>query len=225
MIELNDRIYEVEKTRRKVRLDTPIQIGIAVYSYAKLLLINFWEFLNKYLIKEKYELLYCDTDSLYLALSEENIDDCIKPDLLGAWQREKWEFLSSTDKTEIEFDGQKIPFNQFDKRTPGKFKPEFEGQGVVCLNSKVVHAWGVDKEGKPIYKTSSKGSQKRRNLFGKAHFLSVLETQIPHHVINAGFYKDNLTMKTYTQSKQGLAFFYAKRKILHDGISTTHLDI
>ena len=95
---------------------------------------------------------------------------------------------------------------------------------MACLNPKVVHAWGHDESG-PKSKTSCKGSNKRRNLFGKEHFLSVLETQIPEIVINSGFIKDNLTIKTYTQKKQGLGFFYAKRKVLPDGIRTVHLDI
>ena len=133
--------------------------------------------------------------------------------------------MSSNDKTPTEFGGQIIPFFQFDKRTPGKFKPEFEGTGMVCLNSKVIHAWGTDNEGTPTFKTSCKGENKRRNLFGKEHFMSVLETRIPHQVKYAGFYKDNLTIKTYTQTKKGLVFFYGKRKFLEDGISTIHLRI
>ena len=38
------------------------------------------------------------------------------------------------------FEGQEIPFSQFDQRTPAKFKPEFQGDGMTALNSKVVHA-------------------------------------------------------------------------------------
>ena len=224
MIELNDNFYEIEKSRKTVKHNTPIQIGLSVYSYAKILLIEFWEFLDKFLIKEKYDLLYCDTDSLYLAISEETLSECVKPNLKDEWLREKDKFLSSSDKTPIEFNGQMIPFSQYDKRTPGKFKPEFTGDGMVCLNSKVVHAWGQDEQG-PKSKTSCKGSNKRRNQFCKDHFLSVLETQIPEIVINSGFIKDNLTIKTYTQKKQGLGYFYAKRKVLADGIRTTHLDI
>ena len=30
---------------------------------------------------------------------------------------------------------------------------------------------------------------------------------------------------TYTQTKKGLEYFYAKRRVLDDGVSTTHLDI
>ena len=165
-------------------------------------------------------MLYCDTDSIYLAISEETIDQCVNPNLWDQWLQEKDKFFSSNDDTLYEFDGQMIPFAQYDKRTPGKFKPEFVGNGMVSLNSKVVHAWSELKS-----KTSCKGTQKRRNTFTKDHFLSVLETRIPEIIVNSGFVKDNLTIKTYTQKKQGLGFFYAKRKVLPDGIRTTHLDI
>ncbi len=225
MVELNDQICEVTKSRKKVKHSSPIQIGIAVYSYAKLLLINFWEFLDTYLMREKFELMYCDTDSLYLAISEDSLDECVRPDRLEEWHREKGNFISSTDNSPTEFDGQLIPFSQFDKRTPGKFKPEFIGDGLVCLNSKVVHAWGKDEDDNPISKTSCKGSNKKRNLFGKEHFLSVLQTHLPEQVVNAGFVKDNLNIKTYKQTKLGLGFFYAKRKVMSCGIRTTHLDI
>ena len=50
-------------------------------------------------------------------------------------------------------------------------------------------------------------------------------TQIPEIITNSGFIEDNITIKTYTQKKQGLGFFYAKRKVLPGGIRTTHLDI
>ena len=224
MVELNDNFYEVEKSRKTVKHNAPITIGISVYSYAKLILIEFWEFINKFLVQDKYEICYCDTDSLYLAISEDSLDQCVKPEMVQEWENEKQKFLASDDETLVKFDGKMITRKQFDKRTPGLFKPEFEGDGIVCLNSKVVHAWGHDESG-PKSKTSCKGTNKRRNLFGKEHFLSVLETQIPEIVTNSGFIKDKLTIKTYTQKKQGLGFFYAKRKVLPDGIRTVPLDI
>ncbi len=84
--ELNGGIYEVIKTKKKVVLDTPIQMGIAVYSYAKLSLIEFWEFLNKYLINDMYKLMECDTDSLYIAFAHDTIDECVKPGLQEEWK-------------------------------------------------------------------------------------------------------------------------------------------
>ena len=166
-----------------------------------------------------------DTDSLYLALARESIDECVKPELREEWDRKKWEFFSSDDKTEMEFEGRTITKEQFDKRTPGKFKLEFEGDGMYCLNSKVFHIWKQLPDRTISTKTSCKGTQKSRNDLEKEHFSSVLRTQEPFYVENAGFIKDNLTMKTYIQTKVGLGHFYGKRKVLADGIHTTHLDI
>ena len=95
---------------------------------------------------------------------------------------------------------------------------------MVALNSKTCHAWGHDENG-PIYKTSAKGVNKRRNNFSKEHFLSVMITQIPEVVVNSGFIKDNLIIKTYKQKKIGLSSYYVRRKVLPDGRRTTHLDI
>ena len=81
MQEPNGDVYEIEKQKRKVLLDLPMQIGIAVYSYAKLRLIEFWEFTNTYLMNDHYQLMECDTDSSYIAFAKNNIDECVKPEL------------------------------------------------------------------------------------------------------------------------------------------------
>ena len=225
--ELNGDVYEVEKQKRTVVLDTPLQIGVGVYSYAKLSLLSFWEFINRFLENDLYQLMECDADSLYIALARETIDEFVKPELREEWETEKWNFFSSTDETEIQFAGQNIPFSQWDKRTPGKYKAEFEGVGMICLNSKVFHIWAAtfNEQGELITKTSCKGTQKKRNDLVKKDFIAILETRKPHRVENAGFIRDGLDTKTYTQWKKGLEYFYAKRKVLSDGVSTTHLDI
>ena len=42
---------------------------------------------------------------------------------------------------------------------------------------------------------------------------------------NAGFIRDGLETRTYLQTKRGLNYWYVKRKVLDDGVTTTHLDI
>ena len=58
---------------------------------------------------------------------------------------------------------------------------------------------------------------------------AVLETQKPQIITNAGFVKTIVKLgpeiSTYLQNKTGYGYFYCKRKVLNDGISTTHLDI
>ena len=227
--ELNEHIFEVEKKHKKIVHDLPVQIGLAVYSYAKLRMLEFWEFINTFLVNDLYQLMEMDTDSLYIAFARDTIDDCVRPELRAKWVVEKRKWFSSDHNFEILFEGYTIPYSQWDKRTPGKFKPEFDGDGMVCLNSKVYHIWSSsrkDDDGKYITKTSCKGAQQKRNTLLKEHFVNVLDTQKQHFVKNAGFVKDKEgIIKTYTQKKVGMGYFYAKREVLEDGVTTIHLDI
>ena len=94
MEELSPTMYEIEKKKQKILLDLPVQIGAAVYSYAKLRMIEFWEVLNKYLLNDHYQLMEMDTDSLYIAFAKPTIDECVKPLLREEWMREKWNWFS-----------------------------------------------------------------------------------------------------------------------------------
>ena len=222
-------IFEVVKGKKKVIIDTPVIVANAVYSYAKLNLICFWEFINKYLINEYYSIMEIDTDSFYMAIARDTIDECVKPHLKEEWGKEKWKFLTLQDKTPINFNGHTITLKDYDKRTPGKYKEEFNGVGMICLNSKVYHIWSDKinpKTGKVYAKTSCKGVQKRRNELVREDFLSIIkDPNMKHFIENAGFIMDGLETRTYTQLKKGLNYFYCKRKVLADGVSTTHLDI
>ena len=174
-----------------------------------------------------YQLMECDTDSLYIAIARESIDDCVKPELLEEWYRVKWNFFSLEDDTTMEFKGHTIQISQYEKRTPGKYKEEFNGIGMICLNSKLYHIWTDKyKDGELITKTLCKGIQKKRNELTRDDFLSMLKNPRKQHTVeNAGFIRDGLETRTYTQTKKGLNYFYCKRKVLADGINTTHLDI
>ena len=52
----------------------------------------YYIFIQKFCDTEKYEELEVDTNSLYLALSEENLEDFILPE-----KRNKWEAIRSRD--------------------------------------------------------------------------------------------------------------------------------
>ena len=147
--ELNENIYEVEKMKRKVVHDLPLQIGLAVYSYAKLRMLEFWKMINDYLVNDLYQIMEMDTDSLYIALARDTLDECVKSERCAEWKdvKEKW-FPSEDIKARIKFRDQWITKKQYDYRTPGKFKLEYDGFGMCCLNSKTYIIWGqVDKDG------------------------------------------------------------------------------
>ena len=75
----------------------------------------------------------CDTDQLYIAFARETIDECVKPELVDKWEVEKWKWFARKDKKhKMNFEGNVITFAQYDKITPGKFKPEFIGEFMCC---------------------------------------------------------------------------------------------
>ena len=75
------------------------------------------------------------------------------------------------------------------------------------------------------YNLSSKGVQEKRNTLTPHDFTNTLNTQAPKIIENAGLIRDKGVIHTYTQQKQGISYFYCKRKVLLDNVSTTHLDI
>lgn len=136
----------------------------------------------------------------------------------------------------------------WDSRTPGKFKKEFTGHSILALNAKTYICSKDDRElalefpypenpsiddQKRIddvrvshkHKVSSKGLSKHTNNLTDDQFLSVLQSKDSVSGINTGFIRKNNTTFTYSQRRRGLTYFYAKRKVMDDGVSTTHLDI
>ena len=78
--ELDDNRFEVTSGKHKIIMDTPIQIGCAVYQLAKLKMLQFYyDCLDKYVDRSDFQYVEMDTDSAYLALSADKLDDVIKP--------------------------------------------------------------------------------------------------------------------------------------------------
>ena len=109
----------------------------------------------------------------------------------------------------------------FDKRTPGLFKLEYKGDGIVALCSKTYCCFGKDAQ----TKTSAKGISKRLNVLTKNKYLQVLNTRKSGSGINKGFRTDGRSMFTCTQQRDALSYFYIKRKVKENGSSTEPIDI
>ena len=110
LTELPNDYYEVEKTKKKINLDLPVHLGVFILNYAILRMLEFYyDFLDYYLHHEDFEILKMDTDSNYLGISAENVEDLIKPELLEEFERNKHNWFI-------------IPFAPQGKRTPGLFK-------------------------------------------------------------------------------------------------------
>ena len=80
-------------------------------------------------------------------------------------------------------------------------------------------------EGENYDKYSCKGIQKNQNEISKDSFHNVLFNDVEDVYTNKGFRVINNEMVTYIQHKKGLSYYYDKRIVLADGVSTVPLDI
>ena len=107
----------------------------------------------------------------------------------------------------------------YDKRTPGLFNVEWYGDGFVGLCRKTYYCFGsTDKH-------STKGLIKRQNVIDKDAFLAVLTNRRSASGVNRGFRVRDSSVMTYVQGRAALTYFYGKRKVLADGISTAPLEV
>ena len=91
-----DQLYDVELVKSEIEHREPIIVGFFILQYAKLRMLELYHsFFKKFCDTDKYEQLEMDTDSLYMALSEENLDNVILPK-----KRAEWDELHSKDCTD-----------------------------------------------------------------------------------------------------------------------------
>ena len=138
---ITDQLYEVEHVKSEIEHREPIFVGLFILQYAKLRMLElYYNFFKKFCDTEKYEELEMDTDSLYLALSEENLKDIILPE-----KRNEWEAIRSrycTDSFTANATGNVFPrtcctaHEKHDKREPRLFDEEFRSSEMLCLCSK-----------------------------------------------------------------------------------------
>ena len=66
------------------------QCGIAVYQLGKLRMLGlYYDFLDKYFSRQDFELCYMDTDSFYLALSGDSLDEIFRSEMEQAYEADK----------------------------------------------------------------------------------------------------------------------------------------
>ena len=91
-----DQLYGVELVKPEIEHREPIIVGFFILQNAKQRMLElYYNFFKKFGDTNKYEELETDTDSVYLALSEENLEDVIFPE-----KRAEWKELRSKDCTD-----------------------------------------------------------------------------------------------------------------------------
>jgi len=211
-IQINN-IYEVTMTKVNIRQDLPIQIGCSIFDDSKLRMFQFYyDCVDKYISREDFQYIEMDTDSAYLAMTND-FESLIKAELKDEFEKDKYNWFPRTDSKENK---------AYDKRKPGLFKIECEGDGMVALCPKSYIIWKKDEA-----KISSKGCQKKNNesMLNKQQYLNCLNGGVTHPCTNKGFRMIDQVMKTYEQKKIGLSPIYTKGVVLGNGINIAPLSI
>ena len=204
--EINEGVFEVRQRKKQVTITRPYQCGIAVYQLAKLRMLEFYyDFLDKFCDRRDFELIQMDTDSFYMALSANDFDEIIKPEMKELYKEEKKNWLVT---------------DEYSKRVPGLFKAEFQGKRMIALTSKCYFADSGKDEG--VKKFSCKGVSRRQNKMNWERYKNALFGSLDK-ARNIGFRKRDNHIVTYEQSKLGLSAYYDKRIVHEDGIHTSCL--
>ena len=226
MSELED-MYEVEMEPTTINMNLPIYLGFFILQYAKKRMLEFsYQFLKKNLEQNTYMYLSMDTDSAYYALSTPDLQSAIKsPELLKQYvdkihhncnnqpysaSTENWFPRKCCDK-----------HIKYDRRTPGLFKLEAVGHSMISLCSKTYVLQSQDNS----FKLSCKGLNKKFVSAPYSTFSDVLTDQVKRGSVNRGIRMKGTDLHTYKQHRSGISYFYCKRKVLEDGVSTLPLDI
>ena len=201
--QINEGVFEVRQRKKQVTITRPYQCGIAVYQLR--MLEFYYDFLDKFCDRRDFELIQMDTDSFYMALSANDFDEIIKPEMKELHKEEKKNWLVT---------------DEYSKRVPGLFKAEVQGKRMIALTSKCYFADSGGDEG--IKKFSCKGVSRRQNKMSWERYRKALFGSLDK-ARNIGFRKRDNHIVTYEQSKLGLSAYYDKRIVHEDGIHTSCL--
>ena len=94
--------YEIKEFNQTVMIKWPYQCRIAVYQLAKLRMLEFYyDYLDNYFSRQDFELCYMDTDSFYLAMSGDSLDEIARPEMKQAYEVDKKNWLATDKFSEI----------------------------------------------------------------------------------------------------------------------------
>ena len=170
-----------------------------------------------------------DTDSAYIALAGDSIDNLVTSEHREHFLRHRSEWLPAEccDKHKDDYVQTRLaglPWTAteaccvarkaYDKRTPDLFNIEWCGDGFIGLCSKTYYCFGATD------KSTTIGQNKRQNII-----VNVLTNRRSGGRFNRGFRVCDSSVMTYVQERAALTYFYPKRKVLADGLSTAPMDL
>ena len=220
-------LYKVKSLKKHVSFDLPIQMGMFVYSMAKLKMLEFvYDCIKKYISDDCFEFIEMDTDSLYFSLCSNSLDDLATPELREEFFENYDYFFPSLacehhKKQFVKARVQNLAWIQadcckarklFDRRMLGLLKLEFFRNRMLALAQKTYFTekeplQGVENNANQMTKKASKGLSTKLNQFRFDTYLDVLETKRSWVGVNKGFVCKNHQVFTYAQKRSRLNFF------------------
>ena len=226
-----DVVRELTMRKRKIVDDKPIQIGIAILQWSKLLFYRYMYFMFHHLEPGSFRAVYADTDSMCLGLtktlpdlpgcSEEQkyrnlFDPLVRPDMRESWEASWKDWMcTTTEATDI--------------RKPGKLKFEFLFRfgRFIALSPKSYYAFNADEYAKENVKSGYKGicHAEGHNLTLDTYINSLYGDE-NKMVTNRGFkLNPDKRMVYYEQEKRGLNNIFCKYRVDYDRITCHPLSL
>ena len=171
-----------------------------------------------------FEEMEMDTDSLYLAVAHDSLEDCIKTEVWNNIRKNDCSNTFAVDSTNIFFLARVVPYFKHDKREPEIFKEEFRCTEMIslCIETHCCFDQSIDK-----IDFTGRGLNKRTLEESGAGSLEkyrrVLDKKTNVQLTNGGIRSIQHSVCTYEQTKRGLSYFYPKIIVLDEGIYTKPL--
>ena len=240
-------IYEMCMHKKKIQENKPIQIGAAVYSLAKLNMLEFvFDFLYKHIPRSEFCEMHTDTDSIIIALSTKApiaIRDPKKKDPDYIFEDEPNIHITGEhigvdllrriciDKDAFDRDAPKyLVYNAYDARTPGLFKIEKLALSEIDLCPKTyystpLHTYKIDGDqlteckGKDNITMKGVGSRNREDT-QRSDYMNAIINGATTNYTNVGFrFIAKIGSEvTYEQTKIGITPIYTKKRVCANGI-------
>ena len=171
-----------------------------------------------------------DTESLYLALFQKELNDSIREE-----SKVECEFMRTEDRKDDFTANETTNFfprtcwtehKKHDKREPGLFREEFWCTEMLCLCSKTYSCYDANSN---KYNVSSKALNKRTledcGDDPMTNYRKVLDEFINVTSTKRGFRTIHHSVANHEQTEKGLSYFYPKRIVDADGVQTRPLNL
>ena len=220
---INDHLYEAELIKSETEHKEPISVRFFLLQYAKFRTLDlYYDVIDMFCDVRKFEELEMHTVFQYLALSEDDWFDCIRPAKKKVWNSLRsgdcTDELSANSTTKFFPSTCCAKYEEHDRGEPGLVKEELRCTEMICLCSKTYCCY--DSQSNNI-KFSSKGLDERTlediGCGPMSKNRKVLEKVIKVTSTERGFRRKQHAVSTYDQTRRGFSYFYPRRNVQQDG--------